>query len=225
MSARSSLIPSRTSTLLIVAATHGLALWMICRVHEPVADEVQTVTSVVFFLPQTSRTVQTLADPRTTQAAASPHARAPRIGGVQRQPLIPLPPAGNSSTAISLPSASGAGVDWSTELSAAADSTLKKEKQARDQLHVFTRKFMVEADPRNPGRTENRGFRWYEAGTHRIDTRGPIPVLHLNDRCVLVAFILPACAIGHIEIHGDLFRSMAAVLDENEAAARPNDVP
>jgi hypothetical protein len=179
---------------------------MICRVDERIADEVETVTSTMFFFPQASRTVQPLADPPTTRAAASTHAAAARIADVQQQPLPPLPQSGNSSTAITLPSASRAGVDWSAELSAAADSTLKKEKQARDQLDVFTRKFMVEADPRNPGRPENHEFRWYEAGTHRIDTRGPIPALHLSDRCVLVAFIIPACAIGHIEIHGDLFK-------------------
>jgi hypothetical protein len=225
MSARSSRIPSRTTTLLVVAAAHGLVLWMIWRTDVPVVDEVETIASVLFFLPENSRTVQPPADARVSRAAASTHAAAGSIARVQPQPLISLRPAGNSSTAITVPSASGAGVDWSTELSAAADSTLKKEKQARDQLGVFTRKFLVEADPRNPGRTTNRGFRWYEAGTHRIDTRGGIPVLHLNDRCVLVAFIIPACAIGHIEIHGDLFENMAVVLDENEATPRPNDVP
>jgi hypothetical protein len=225
MPARSSRIPSSTTTFLIVAAAHGLVLWMIWRMDVPAADEVETIASVLFFLPETSRTVQSLPDARTTRAAAGTHAPAGTIARVPSQPLISTPPAGNSGTAITLPSASGAGVDWSTELSAAADATLKKQKQARDQLNVFTRKFMAEADPRNPGRTANRGFRWYEAGAHRIDTRGPIPVLHLNDRCVLVAFIIPACAIGHIEIHGDLFENMAAVLDENEATPRPNDVP
>jgi len=124
-----------------------------------------------------------------------------------------------------VPAPPGAAVDWSTELSAATDSTLKKEKHARDQLGVLTRKFVVESDPRDPRRTANREFRWYDAGIHRIDTRSPIPVLHLNDRCVLIAFIFPACAIGHIEIHGDLFQNMATALDESEATARPNDVP
>ena len=217
MPARSSRLPSRTTSLLAVAAAHGLLLWIFWRAEVPVADEAETLASVMFFLPEPSRAQRpTVTPPRPTRTQAA---------GVQPAPLIPWPQATEPGTAISPPAAPGAAVDWSAELAPAADATLKKEKQAREQLGALTRRFMVEADPRNPGRTANHEFRWYNAGIHRIDTRSPIPVLHLNDRCVMIAFIFPVCAIGHIEIHGDLFQNMAAALDENEATARPNDLP
>ena len=43
--------------------------------------------------------------------------------------------------------------------------------------------------------------------------------------CVLVAFIFAACAIGHIEVHGDLFDGAAQRHDETLATHRPNDAP
>lgn len=214
----SSRIPSRTATLLIVAVAHGLVPWMIWREAGPRADDIETIAAVMFFLPEPSGAVSQPA------AAATPSAKA-RSASVQHPRLVPTPQFTDSSTAITLPAIPGAATDWSIELSAAADATLKKEKQARDQLGVFMRKFVLEPDPRNPGQTGNRKFRWYEAGIHRLDTRSPIPVLHVNDHCVLVAFIVPACALGHIESHGDLFKNMVTVLDEHEATARPNDVP
>jgi hypothetical protein len=221
MPAFSSRIPSRTTTLLVVAAAHGLVLWGFWRVPVPVEEEAETFTSILFPLPATPWT--------PTVHAVAPSGATSRV---RRTPLTPAPqpaPAprqADTTAAIKPPSAvSGAAVDWSAQLTGAADSALNKEQQQRDQLGALTRKFVIEADPLNPGHGSRPGFRWYNAGTHRIDTRSPIPVLHLNDRCLLVAFILPFCTIGHIEIHGDLFQNMLTTLDENEATARPNDVP
>jgi hypothetical protein len=36
---------------------------------------------------------------------------------------------------------------------------------------------------------------------------------------------MAACAIGHIEAHGDLFEGAAAIHDEKLATPRPNDAP
>jgi hypothetical protein len=205
-------------TLLLVAAAHGLALWAIWRAPVPQAEESETFSSTLFLLPATpldripvQATPRATSGPRRTQLTLA------------RQPIV-VPQAAGASTAITLPPAA-AGVDWYTQLTAAADSTLKKEEQTRGQSGALTRKYLVEADPRNPGRTTNREFRWYDAGIHRIDTRSFIPGLWLNDRCVLIAFIMPACKIGHIEIHDDLFKNRFTVLDENETTARPNDAP
>jgi hypothetical protein len=201
MSARSARISSRTATLLVVAAAHGLVLWVIWRVHAPPVDEAKTFTSSLFLLPAASRdrTLRVRATPRATSGAArTPLTPAPQPAAVPQAP--------DATTAITLPPAvPGAGVDWYAQLTGAADSTLRKEKQAYDQSGVLTR--------------------WYDAGIHRIDTRSFIPGLWLNDRCVLIAFIMPACKIGHIEIHDDLFKNRFTVLDENETTARPNDAP
>jgi hypothetical protein len=54
-------------------------------------------------------------------------------------------------------------------------------------------------------------FGWYYAGTHRVDTSSGLPLIHLNDRCVLTfGFLipLPLCGIGEIPVKGDLFQHM-----------------
>ena len=127
--------------------------------------------------------------------------------------------------AITLPAPPGAGVDWSAQLPGAAQAELDNEDKLHEQLGALLRKFRIEDDPRNPHPAPSSSFRWYDAGIHRIDTRGSLPVWHLNDRCVMLAFIFPACAIGHIEAHGDLFDGAAAAHAERLATPRPNDVP
>ncbi|HTV76635.1 MAG TPA: hypothetical protein VMF03_00120, partial [Steroidobacteraceae bacterium] len=117
------------------------------------------------------------------------------------------------------------GVDWLGELAGAADATLSREKKAQEQLGALLRKFRIEDDARNPHARPPGSFRWDGASIHRFDTRGSLPVWHLNERCVVVALIFAACAIGHIEVRGDLFEGAAAVHDERLATPRPNDAP
>lgn len=205
-------IPSRITAILLVAAAHGLALRAFWRVPVQEVEEAETFTSILIPVPS----------PATPRGAF--HAR--RIPTTAAAPSAPSVRQADSTTAITLPAAvPGAGVDWRAELAGAADAALQKEQRARELAGALTRKYVVAPDPRNPGRTTIREFRWYEAGIHRIDTRAPIPGLWLNDHCVLIAFVMPACKIGHIEIHGDLFDKRAIALDEYEATARPNDAP
>jgi hypothetical protein len=213
-------IPSRTTTLLLVATVHALVLWLLWRAPRPLREAAETITSMLLWLPASTQNA-------TLPSAAVPRAasRAAHSGAAPAPQATPSREPGAITTPITLPPAGPLGTDWSAQLGAAADLALKKEKQARDQAGALMRKFVIEPDPLNPGHGAGAGMRWYEAGIHRIDTRSPLPVLHLNDRCVLMAFILPLCAIGHIEIHGDLFQHMITTLDEREATAQPNDVP
>jgi len=218
----------RSAIALLILAAHGLALWLCSRTPVPVAAEVETFTSIMFFVPGASQGAPgpSLQPAAPTSAASAAHAagRPPAVAIAPQAPAALLPPAA-TSTAITLPAPPAAGVDWSEELTGAAKTTLENERKASEQLGALLRKFRIEEDPRNPGRTGQGGFRWYDAGIHRLDTRGFLPAWHLNDRCVLVAFIFAACAIGHIEIHGDLFDGAAAAHDETLAAPRPNDAP
>ena len=201
---------ARLFIVLVLVAAHGLVLWLFWRVRAPVIDEVETFTSLMFFVPAPQH-----ASPKNTPPAAP----------------VALPPLPDTGTAITLPApptlpaAPSAGVNWSAQLPGAAQTELDNEKRSHEQLGALLRKFRIEDDPRNPHPAPPSSFRWYDAGIHRLDTRGSLPVWHLNDHCVLVAFIFPACAIGHIEIHGDLFEGAAAAHDEKLATPRPNDVP
>jgi hypothetical protein len=211
-------VPSRGSripiTMLILAA-HGLVLWVFWRVRAPVAAEVETFDSILFFVAD-----------RPSPAAPAPHptGRSPAARNAPRAPLVLEPPV-DTSTAITLPTPPGAAVDWSAQLARAASATLENERKSREQRGALLHKFHIEDDPRDPHADPRSGFRWYDAGIHRFDTRGALPAWHLNERCVLVAFIFAACALGHIEAHGDLFDGAAARHDESLATHRPNDAP
>jgi hypothetical protein len=52
-------------------------------------------------------------------------------------------------------------------------------------------------------------FRWSRSRTQRIE-RGEdgTTIVWLNDRCVLVNFVMPFCAVGKIPAHGDLFKDL-----------------
>ncbi len=221
MPARSSRIPSRTTTLLVVAVAHALVLWVFWRAPVTRVDEAETFTSILSLPPARPR------DPTVSPAAASAAtSRARRTPSISEPRPARTPQQADATTAITLPSADPrTDVDWSAQLTGAADAALNKEQQARVQSGALLRKFVSAADPLNPGHTAIHDFRWYDAGIHRIDTRAWIPGLWVSDHCVLIAFVMPACMIGHIEIHGDLFENMRTRLDENAATARPNEVP
>lgn len=224
MAARSTRISSRTTAFLVVAAAHGLVLWVFWRVEGAPVDETEVFTSVLFFLPATSERGVARAPALKNRAVRSSAGHPGRQSAAPEIPVSP-PPLSQPSNAITLPVSPDAAVDWPAQLRGAADAALEKEQRARRQLGALTRKFVLEPDSRNPGPAPRDEFRWYDAGIHRIDTRSIIPVLHVNDHCVLIAFIMPACVIGHIEIHGDLFEKMDATQGDKAATARPNDAP
>jgi hypothetical protein len=214
MSATASRIPSRATTLVLLAFAHGLVLWLLWRVQVPLPIEPEAFTSLLFWAPPTDHAGQqcTAHQPRVATTRAL------------RRQITPAP-AADSGTAVTVPANPGDTVDWFAALIGAAASELEQEKRAATKLGAVTHRYALPTDTLNPGRPAPSRFRWYDAGIHRIDTRGFIPGLWLNDHCVLIAFVMPACKIGHIEIHGDLFENLAGARDESEATARPNDAP
>jgi hypothetical protein len=206
---------SRCTTLLVVAAVHGLMLWGIWQVRTPAAKELETFASVMFFVPEAASQHTTAA---TTARAVSASRDRRSLPAARPQPA-------ESVTSISQPATPSARIDWSGQLGGIAQAELDQEAKARKQLRALTRSFEVQPDPRNPGPAAASTFRWYGAGIHHIDTRGSLPVLQLNDHCVMLMFIIPFCRIGHIEVHGDLFDDAARVHDARLATPGPNEVP
>jgi hypothetical protein len=215
---------SRPTALMLVASVHLLVLYAFWRVQVPLAAQGETFTSLLFWLPR-----QTAPHPTPERRAPLTPERSrladPKSDDLQWQPLLQSPPSSDTSNAITLPSDQRAHIDWSAQLAVAAKAEVDGEKRAAQQRGALTRQYDLEEDPLDPNRDGDQSFHWYDAAIHRIDTRGPLPILHLNQRCVMLLFILPACAIGHIESRGDLFQNMAATLDERSRTTRPNDVP
>lgn len=218
-------IRSRATTVGVVSAVHLLVLWAIWRTHPHPIAEAETFTTQIFFFDSASGRSEAPAvtAQRPPMAAAARSADNPPR--VPTEPLVLLPQSTAPNNAITLPRAPAADIDWSGELKGAANATLAQEERAARQARALVRKYLAEDDPRNPHPGPASAFRWYDAGTHRFDTRGSLPVFHVNERCALLLFIIPACAIGHIEAHGDLFDGAALVHDEKLATPRPNDVP
>jgi hypothetical protein len=214
MAAGSARLTSRTTTVLVLVGAHGLVLWLMEREQVALPTEPEVFTSLLFWAPP--------AQPIRQRSVARPPVAAMRS---LRPPSFPPAPEPDSGTAIAVPAPPGAQVDWSLALSDAAAAALEREKRSREQLGAVMGRRAVEDDPRNPHPGPRSAFRWSDSGIHRIDTRSFIPGFWLNDHCVLIAFIVPACKIGHIEIHGDLFEGAAAVHDEKLATPRPNDAP
>ena len=214
-------IRARLASVLLVVAAHVLAFIAILQISVLPQKEVDdSSTSVMFFTS-------------ALDAAAAPIAGVPLRQRFREGSGSPIPTVTDDvSTAITQPSPTlppseppSPKTDWYGQLEGAAESTLESVRQREAEAGALTRKYRLKPDPRDPHATGTKGFRWYDAGIHRIDTRGSIPVLHVNERCVLIAFVIPACAIGHIEVHGDLFDDAAREQGERLATAGPNDVP
>ena len=116
---------SRSATLLIAVAVHGLILWAIWRVRVPVAEEVESFASVMFFLPQA-------VVPRTL-APAAPIASDARQASPAASQLQPA----QSTTDLTLPATPGPPIDWSAQLASGARAELDLEEQARKQLELL----------------------------------------------------------------------------------------
>ena len=94
-------------------------------------------------------------------------------------------------------------IDWNAQVRDAAKAyVLRQEKEARQRARFA---------PREPyARLEAKGKLdkgWRFDGHNRVDTSSGIPVFHINERCVLVGFLLPACAIGKIRPSGEMYQA------------------
>jgi hypothetical protein len=62
---------------------------------------------------------------------------------------------------------------------------------------------------RPPAAKPSQTFSWSHANTHRIErAEDGTVILWLNERCFLVGFLIPVCAVGEIKPRGDLFNGM-----------------
>lgn len=158
-------------------------------------------------------------NPTNKSAAAQPE----RVARPSFAPPGPKPPLATDPTPAPA-------IDWRSEVGASAARVLEAERLSRRQARAF--------DPqRTPGLAEPPAtprapphFRWSEAHTKRLtrDANGNT-ILRLNERCVIVNFVLPACAIGEIPTYGDLFEDMNRAAEfgdwNDDSATRRDNMP
>jgi hypothetical protein len=165
----------------------------------------------------------------TPEAESLPQANdsreAPVLRSVQRssapRSIAPLPETREVPTAA---------IDWRAAAGEAAARVLEAEGEARKLARAFEPK-------RTPGLAEQPiaprpppHFRWSEAHTERLrrDENGNT-ILRINERCVIVNFLLPACAIGEIPTYDDLFKDMNRSAEfgdwNDDSATRRDNMP
>jgi hypothetical protein len=142
--------------------------------------------------------------PPATGVATPRPAPASKARSAKREPA-PAP-----DNAITLPpeAPQQPGVDWQREAELAAQSAVadaEREGKFRDlssltplQLDWIKRNHMEPAPP---------GIHWKRPRVEFIDRGVPIPIIWINERCVLVT-VMVFCGIGHIEADGGLFNHM-----------------
>jgi hypothetical protein len=146
--------------------------------------------------------------PPPAKGVATPRpAPASKTRAAKREPApaaVPVP-----DNAITLPTETPPPVvDWQHEAELAAQNAVadaEREGNIRDlssltplQLDWIKRNHMEPAPP---------GIHWKRPRVEFIDRGVPIPVIWINDRCVLI-IPLVFCGIGHIEADGGLFKHM-----------------
>jgi hypothetical protein len=199
----------RAATILAVVAAHVGLLATLALQRQARERSLETFSTVWLALTdepatQTATTSAAERRPRERERAAQ---RSQTRGPTVRADVLPnVRPA----TADASPIAS----DWYGAIDASVASTIAAANDRARRDRAFEPK-------RTPGLAEPPRwarppphFRWSRSRTQRIE-RGEdgTTILWLNDRCVLVNFILPLCAVGKIPAHGDLFKDLKLVAE------------
>jgi hypothetical protein len=195
----------RSAVFLLILLSHGLFIEALIRKGREIRLTRPALSEalLVYLLPQKVPLIG------NAPKRESP-LKVPQAGSVLKRetsrglaPTVPIAPL------IETPPAAPQ-IDWQGESELAANnraSEAEKDNAYRDlsksmspaQLDWLKRNHM---QPANPGITWKRP---------RVDTKDGLPVVHINDHCVLLPLLLIPmvfCGIGHIEPNGDLFKRM-----------------
>jgi hypothetical protein len=196
---------SRPLVFASIVAVHGALIWLVQRewVRLPVRAEEPLL---LLLSRERPKDVPRTPSPARARPPSEPQSLPPAAAAVPRPgPDIlrapPEPPQAQSPLNI----------DWSAEAAITA--------QHQAELAAAPRPRSLDDHHRHGNHHDGVGlnskgpyqFGWYYAGTHRVDTSSGLPLIHLNDRCVLTfGFLipLPLCGIGAIPVKGDLFQHM-----------------
>jgi hypothetical protein len=155
----------------------------------------------------------TLYLPPPPEEASAPRTATPRVTPQPQPAPAPAaatePPAGTSG-AITLPGH----VDWPLEGKKSAARVLAREAEAERVAKLFAGPQGTWASLTKRQRSKLNKFRWRPGVTGlEYDDRGN-QIYHLNDGCVIVNSGFIACAVGKVQVHGDMFENMREYFDE-----------
>jgi hypothetical protein len=180
----------------VVAAHAGALLVLLSETRtRPVRGEAEASPLLVMLLQLGERQ----APAASTGAAARPRASHYR----------PPTAATAEAPAPAIPAAPGTTINWATEATASAARQIEADEQRARQARALAPK----APPMFAARSRRPEFQWNYARTHRVEALpGLGTVIHLNDQCAIVLFlIIPiggGCSLDKPPVRGDLFEHM-----------------
>jgi hypothetical protein len=180
--------------LIFVGLAHLLTVNYLWSARIVIQTPQQRATSTLILLPTSNAREQNRTDLGTLVARNPPHIPAPRV--VATPPEAPL-------WEDVAPEASSPITDWTQAARLAAARAVADSRHTRGQGGG------AGPNVQQPATKPARTVHWSHASTHRIERAedGTI-IVWINDRCFLVGFLIPVCAIGEIKARGDLFDGM-----------------
>jgi hypothetical protein len=186
--------PPRVLVLAAVVAAHvGVLLLLVAETRSRLLrGEGETTPLVVLLLrpaePHPSAASQARPTAFRDRASAAPAIEA----AAPRTPAVP-----------------GSAIDWAAEAAASATRQVEADEQRARQARAL----LPSTGGMFSARAKRPQFHWNYARTHRIEPQpGLATVIHLNDQCAIVLFlIIPfagGCALEKPPVRGDLFEHM-----------------
>jgi hypothetical protein len=193
---------SKQLIFLAVVVLHGAVVLLLLRATQQLQTPVRADVEPLVFLLLRSREPP----PVTTAAAETPsNSKAAK----RRPPQLPAAPLQAAPQIVPPPSEAAPSIDWQREIELAAQSGVAiadKERNYRNlagiseaQLKWVRDNHMVQMEP---------GIVWARPRVE-IDKATLLPIVHINDHCVLVLMFV-FCSVGHITPNSHLLDHMHA---------------
>jgi len=98
-------------------------------------------------------------------------------------------------------------IDWNAQAKDAAANVMQKQAERDRQESQFNLHPPLSGLV-SKGKLDS-GWREYRFRGHgRVETQSGVPILHLNDRCAMIAFLIPVCVLGKMKPGNEMYEHM-----------------
>jgi hypothetical protein len=185
--------PQRPAVFLIAVLAHAGLLYLLASYrHSTSADAPDRQSTVLVFLEDAP-------ERRRPPVEVAPIASEPRLETV---PTVSQPRAAAERSVPDIPAEDSEApppIDW------------RREAEEAGLAHVLEAEANAPREQPAQQPRKKSEFRWSRSQVNRVEpAQGGGVTVRLSERCVLVisVIVMPACKVGKIPVHGDLFEHM-----------------